>query len=189
MPDANVILFFNACLDNLVCRHAFDQELMFNLTRFDVIARTLVPGWPVTLSKVQSELSDPNVAMHTYLNARSCSNECGWNQWSPNGQCVFLAPFERTSTLFVNVIFWLFILIAFIGGATFFATRFDVDQEDETPERGSARGKSVPKEGAHKNPANQEENPLDTPRPMKAHYHTSDLVVHTHGFRQMSGRE
>jgi hypothetical protein len=122
---------------------------MFNVTRFDLIARTLVPGWPITLEHVMAELQTPTVAMHSYLTARSCAHECGWNQWAPDGRCVFLAPFERTNTLFVNVVFSLFICIIVIAGITFFVKKMHAVTLDEwstreppqpTPVRAPAAG-------------------------------------------------
>jgi hypothetical protein len=121
MSTTDVAEFFDACLGDLVCKHLYDQELMPNSTRFDVIARTLIPAWPVSFAHVQAIVAEPDALRSMYLVSNAASNECGFNRWSPNGQCVFIAPFERPSAVFVNVVFVVFILIALISGATYFA--------------------------------------------------------------------
>jgi hypothetical protein len=124
MLSAEVTALWTACLGDLVCKHLFDQELLNNSTRFDVVARTLIPAWPVTFSHITNIVSDPDALRAMYLVSRAASNECGFNRWSPNGQCVFIAPFERPSAVFVNIVFVVFILIALVAGGTYFVKHF-----------------------------------------------------------------
>jgi len=119
MTTADSEAFHSACLTDLVCKHLYDQELSSNVTRFDDIARTLIAAWPVTFQSVETLVSSPDRLRSLYLVASAASNQCGFNQWAPFGKCVFIAPFERPSAIFVDVVVVVFILIGLIGGAMF----------------------------------------------------------------------
>jgi len=119
MTTADSDAFHAACLTDLVCKHLYDQELSSNTTRFDDIARTLIAAWPVSFQSVETLVSSPDRLRSMYLVASAASNQCGFNQWAPFGKCVFIAPFERPSAIFVDVVVVVFILIGLIGGALF----------------------------------------------------------------------
>jgi hypothetical protein len=134
MSEADVSAFFTACLADLICSHLYDQELMPNSTRFDIIAHTRIAAWPVALTTVNALVSDANTLRAMYLVSHAASNECGFNQWAPDGKCVNIAPFERPSAVFVNVVFVVFIVIALIAGAVYFALQLAPDKHEQHEE-------------------------------------------------------
>ena len=143
MSDADVFSFYTACLGDLVCKHLYDQEILPNSTRFDIIARTRIAAWPVSFSAVATQISNHDTLRAMYLVSHAASNECGFNQWAPEGKCVYIAPFERPSAVFVNVVFVVFIVIIVIAGAVFFALKLTPaeEEEDEQTSRAVVPGK------------------------------------------------
>jgi len=138
MTDADATLMYNACHTSLVCKHLFDQELSSSFTRFNTVARTLIPGWPVTLAQIQADVAKQDTLITTWLNAHAASNECGFNQWSPRGQCIFLAPFEHTNPFFVQMVFALFIVIGIFAGVRIFVKSINTTEDDDEGEETDA---------------------------------------------------
>lgn len=115
---------FNHCVSNVHCASLFNQLPRANFTEFDLIARSLIPGWPVSVTHVQTIMADQATAVQSYLMGHMTMHGCGPNQRRVANSCVHLDIAEVPSSTFVNVLFVMFIVIALIYIGVYIAKHY-----------------------------------------------------------------
>ncbi len=149
-PKLEERAFFAACLDNYNCRNVFGQLTQANFTQFDLTARVMVPGWPRSADAVVAQLQDPSTALQHFLISSACNEQCAFNQKRVGNTCVHVDIHEVPSSLFVTILFVIFIIIVVVGIAVYVArrceefltdpTNLEIEAEKETQADGTLAG-------------------------------------------------